>query len=410
MIRNYCNLIKLRRIIFFTLVATLSLSININAQVTIGSDQRPNSGALLDLKQESDGSSFKGLGLPRVILKSYGIPKDETSLSSTIKDATGEWDREEHIGLMVYNVSEYDICDSYTMRPGPYVWDGDKWQYLNKIERVPEVGEYVDPRDGERYLYRRFGDAGEWMLENLRYIHPDFIRSYIVNDPLEKVYAYPNPNPGSVGGDAVPETWRPEQGLLYTYAAITLGVQDDVEINQGVTEEAEYEEGPNPPIQEICPPGWHIPSDKEWTELEREVYKQANLYSRYTRGEDFPFEPVEWQEEWDKTFNDVRGAESEGGHGIAMLSECPPVGSSISTTGGKSLPSSLGGLNILLVGSTDETGILSAYGRAAGYWTSSVFGLEYAWFRLFDIQFGAQAQVPRGVFGRESLTALRCKR
>lgn len=414
--RNCCGFRKQRSFPFLILVVcSFFLPNMIYAQVTIGSDRKSNLGALLDLKQNQDGTSSKGLGLPRVILDSLRISKG-TELSSTIKGATGTWDKEEHVGLMVYNVSEYDPCDSYTFKPGPYVWDGEKWKFLGKTGRAMEIREFQDPRDGKVYLYRRFGVAGEWMVENMRYIHPNFRRSYIVNHPQEQIYAYPNPDPGSTEGDAIPETWRPEQGLLYTYAAITLGVQNSLEVNQGVVDtlsEVDYEtiEGPYPPIQGICPPGWHIPSDKEWTELEKEIYTNADKYSRYVKGDElFPFNPTDWNDkEWNQIVNQPRGALSEGGHGIAMLSECPPVGST-TPTGGKSLPSSLGGFNILLVGGTDEMGVLGAYGTAAGYWTSSAYGPEYAWFRLFDIQYGAQAQVPRGIYGRGTLTALRCKR
>lgn len=410
MIYNCCIIKRHRNVFFFILAAGLFLFGNLQAQVTIGSDEKPNQGALLDLKQNLDGTSHKGLGLPRVLLKSLKIPGGGTNLSVTIDQATGEWDKDDHIGLVVYHAGEYDPCDSYTFSRGAYVWDGDKWQFLGKKERAPEVKEFVDTRNGEIYPYRSFGDAGEWMLENLRYIpdpqeYPDFVPSLSASDVRSKVYCYPNSSDPAVPSS----TWRPEQGLLYTYAAITLGVQDAVDINQGKSNENPYEEGPINPIQGICPPGWHIPSDKEWSDLEKEIYENADKYSQYTIDNGFPFDPNEWQDEWNFTENDVRGSESTEGHGIAMLSQCPPIDSPISLTGGKSLYASQGGFNILLVGST-ENGVVDAYGRAAGFWTSSAFGEDYAWFRLFDIQFGAQAQVPRGVYGRTSLTSLRCKR
>ncbi|GHT10557.1 hypothetical protein FACS189432_04010 [Bacteroidia bacterium] len=98
-----------------------------NAQVTIGSGERPVTGALLDLKSQSPNSlnitSEKGgLVLPRVELQ------DKTTLEPFIPKSSQEWTtnqsdtKRKHIGLLVYNLKE----DNF-FHPGIYVWYGESW-------------------------------------------------------------------------------------------------------------------------------------------------------------------------------------------------------------------------------------------------------------------------------------------
>lgn len=114
----------IKSIIFITVMLLCS---SLNAQVTIGSDQKPAEGALLDLIQHSDRTSSKGLGLPRVALVDPGklapmFKYDGINEPSSV-------DKESHTGLMVYNVSE---CDN-KFNKGIYIWDGSLWvQLLDK--------------------------------------------------------------------------------------------------------------------------------------------------------------------------------------------------------------------------------------------------------------------------------------
>jgi len=86
-------------------VTALFFAAPMKAQVTIGSDTIPNKDALLELKQ--DGTTTKGLLLPRVALKS-------TSLASPLSA---------HVpGMEVFNT---DSINDVT--PGTYYDDGTKW-------------------------------------------------------------------------------------------------------------------------------------------------------------------------------------------------------------------------------------------------------------------------------------------
>jgi Leucine-rich repeat (LRR) protein len=101
----------------------LTVTINLCAQITIGSGESPLAGCLLDLKQQdpvtpSGATSTKGLNLPRVRL---------TDLNDITKNISGitAADTARLIGLMVYSVG---ICDG--VGEGVYVWSGSKWEVL----------------------------------------------------------------------------------------------------------------------------------------------------------------------------------------------------------------------------------------------------------------------------------------
>lgn len=80
--------------------------------------------------------------------------------------------------------------------------------------RTDSVEFFTDPRDGQQYWVGKFGQQ-VWMLENLNYSIPN-----------------------SVGFSD-----SPQLGLYYTWESAL----------------------------NACPPGWHLPTDEEWIELERFV-------------------------------------------------------------------------------------------------------------------------------------------
>lgn len=95
------------------------LTIQLSAQVTIGSNQKPLAGALLDLKEDG-GDTKKGLGLPKVKLKSL---TELTMGDNVIADVGTVW--QDHTGLLVYNTGG---C----IDPGLYTWDGNQWQVIHR--------------------------------------------------------------------------------------------------------------------------------------------------------------------------------------------------------------------------------------------------------------------------------------
>lgn len=107
------------RIIFRTLLllAVFSFTQTIHAQVTIGSGVPPHEKALLDLKENADGTATKGLILPRVSLLSaidyFGIPDHEK-------------------GTIVYNTntSESSVPAENRVSAGFYYNTGERWEKL----------------------------------------------------------------------------------------------------------------------------------------------------------------------------------------------------------------------------------------------------------------------------------------
>lgn len=89
------------------IVIMLGASSLLRGQVTIGSGYEPNSNALLDLQENSDQSSTKGLLLPRVSLSST------TSFSPLLAHVAG---------MTVYNTATTN-----DVTPGYYYNDGIKW-------------------------------------------------------------------------------------------------------------------------------------------------------------------------------------------------------------------------------------------------------------------------------------------
>lgn len=107
---------------FLLLTALLALVyFNMDAQVTVGSDEAPHSKALLDLKEGSGASkdeSSKGLFLPRVNLAST----DDFFGATTDHQA----------GAIVYNrnTSETSVPAANRVTPGFYYNNGTKWEKL----------------------------------------------------------------------------------------------------------------------------------------------------------------------------------------------------------------------------------------------------------------------------------------
>ena len=102
--------------------------------------------------------------------------------------------------------------------------------------------------DGNTYQTITIGSQ-EWMAENLKVTHyangtviplvtDNTAWANLGNNNTDKAYCYYN------NSDANKDTY----GALYTYAAATNGDND------GTT-------------QGVCPTGWHLPGDAEWTEL-----------------------------------------------------------------------------------------------------------------------------------------------
>lgn len=388
----------------------------LRAQVTIGSGNSPNLGTLLDLKEEKDGSSVRGLALPKVKLTSLTDITNGDIAGITAANA------DLHIGLMVYNVEE-DVCAANPIYKGIYIYDGVGWQYLQQQNKGSsgDVYSFKDTRDNETYLARNFGTAGDWMLENVRYdpnLNPNsnftgftHTAAGVVDPYTDKHYCYPQqtPNAGylNYNSSQARDNWgSPKNGLLYNWPAATNG-ENTSDQNQGQPSEGV---DPAPRIQGICPSGWHLPSDKEWNDLERELYTYPEKYSAYTTASKQEFTPTLWNPAWEYGVNvsslSFRGSSSEAGHGRAAITPCSVSGSTIKSQG-KSKFAKQGGLDVLLVGWGFENKT-SDYGYYSFYWTNSSHHTPpNAWYRHF---YNSNVTIKRDFTGRNLFLSVRCKR
>jgi hypothetical protein len=112
--------------LFFLLAFLAYFTAAVQAQVTIGAGIEPHKDALLDLKEEPDGSSGKGMLLPRVSLKATDnrFPMTETDLT-LLK------------GMTVYNLATHGT-GATAVTPGAYYHDGAKWVRIGQQAKAGE--------------------------------------------------------------------------------------------------------------------------------------------------------------------------------------------------------------------------------------------------------------------------------
>lgn len=108
---------------------------------------------------------------------------------------------------------------------------------------------YTDPRDGNHYNVVKIGNQ-IWMAENLRYL-PAVVGTSTssTTTPYYYVYGYNGTDVTAAKATVNYTTY----GVLYNWPAAMSGAASSSANPSGV--------------QGICPPGWHVPSVAEWTQL-----------------------------------------------------------------------------------------------------------------------------------------------
>lgn len=164
-------------------------------------------------------------GIPVYASVSHGVLLKDTVQTSAVGAASFDWTMGSATGRQtitvgadvrhgnskVFHVMAYEYCDPYS----------DPFQ-------SPLVsGSFTDPRDGEVYPTITYCNQ-TWMTENLRY--------------------------NASGSWLNPDNPNLKYGRLYNWSTLMNGASSSASVPSGV--------------QGICPSGWHIPSDEEWTILE----------------------------------------------------------------------------------------------------------------------------------------------
>src|SRR5690554_1828898 len=110
---------------------------------------------------------------------------------------------------------------------------------------------FTDPRDGKVYITVIIGDQ-EWMAENLAYL-PSVNMVADGSEDAAGSYYYVYGYDGTNVADAKATDNYATYGVLYNWTAAMDGEASSTTNPSG--------------IQGVCPAGWHVPSDAEWTEL-----------------------------------------------------------------------------------------------------------------------------------------------
>jgi len=117
---------------------------------------------------------------------------------------------------------------------------------------TPNIGSFSDPRDGKNYYWVKIGEQ-IWMTENLQYL-PSVVGSATgsVTDPCYYVYNYNGTDVPAAKASPYYEYY----GVLYNWPAAVV----------------------------VCPSGWHLPSDQEWTQMENYLANNGYNYDGTTGG------------------------------------------------------------------------------------------------------------------------------
>jgi uncharacterized protein (TIGR02145 family) len=115
----------------------------------------------------------------------------------------------------------------------------------------PVFGSFTDPRDGNVYQTVTIGTQ-VWMAENLAYL-PSVNMVYDGSEDVAGSYYYVYDYNGTNVTDAKATANYTTYGVLYNWTAVMDGETSSTTNPSG--------------IQGVCPTGWHLPSDAEWTQL-----------------------------------------------------------------------------------------------------------------------------------------------
>lgn len=259
-------------------------------------------------------------------------------------------------------------------------------------------------QDGNVFLSSSFhptditGDSERWMIINLaaktyaqgvthshnrKLTGPNGDATY-----KDAYWAYPRPHGTDITTTDATESKNykenPRLGRLYTWDAATAG-------KGGLTGQAILNEGNNQTsamVQGICPNGWHLPSDYEWTQMETQYYSNASKFSSSADG---------------------IGALNRDKLGTAMKEECEKTGGSdaLKGTSNSITTAYRPGFNTFQAGFISRK-TASSFGVANFYATSSGYGQDQTYVRTFN---KANDKIVQDVpISRYYLISVRCKK
>ncbi|MBN1925648.1 MAG: hypothetical protein JW798_07430 [Prolixibacteraceae bacterium] len=140
-------------------------------------------------------------------------------------------------------------------------------QELLELQELLDNG-FTDSRDGTHYDAVKIGNQ-IWMAENLAYL-PSVNQVADGSEDVAGSYYYVYGYDGTVVADAKATANYTTYGVLYNWTAAMNGEASSAANPSGV--------------QGVCPTGWHLPSDAEWTTLEDYLIANGYNYDGTTTG------------------------------------------------------------------------------------------------------------------------------
>jgi len=204
-------------------------------------------------------------------------------------------------------------------------------------------GTFTDSRDGNVYNWVQIGDQ-VWMAENLKTTHfangtaIPLVNSNATWDALtatSKAYCWYNDDIAN----------KATYGALYSWEAAMNGARSTVHNPSGV--------------QGVCPTGWHLPSDVEWTQMVNYLADNGHNYDGTTGGGEAKIA---------KSLASTSGWNSSSTTGA-------PGNTDYSTYRNKS------GFTALPGGYRSSNGKFFNIGYYGYWWSSTGYGAANAWFR-----------------------------
>jgi uncharacterized protein (TIGR02145 family) len=246
----------MKKIFFLMLTLLIVSAASMNAQVTIGSDQDPHAGAILDLQ-----STTLGLKLPTVSLK-------DASLFQLAGDSTTA------IGIIVYNTNPNTKGGKGV---GLYNWSGFEWK-TEKPDDEP-CPETVTDIDGNVYEAKQFGGQC-WMTTNLRVTRTP--EGFVLDSVKLNGGFFGTADAGvTVGWNGSQATYTPDinsgTGATYTENGV---LHENEDWDTFAAKFGFYYSQTN--AMEACPTGWHLPTIDEFAALSN--WSSTIFYPGYTNG------------------------------------------------------------------------------------------------------------------------------
>jgi uncharacterized protein (TIGR02145 family) len=366
-------------------------------------------GALLDLNSPTGNKG--GLLLSNVELTDLTtIPFEGPNAFPGVDSDNKEDVKFQFRGAIVYHTGGNDIA------AGVYVWNGKWW---TPADGTP-VNTVIDA-EGNDYTTGHFGAAGWWMTQNLRttdFSYVDGIQTPLVKkyesmstgSTSEPRYTFPGSGYATARENALTSEQLKAYGLLYNWVAAsgrnTDATDDDTQNRAGfgaIPSGATHYRG-------VCPENWHLPSDYEWSELEKEIALHPEKYSSWETAYGFTdnitYDNLYTSMATWRPGNATNQLDTYWGRQMTSTTRVTGVPGNNVAINSSSMKREEGGFDALLVGTVYDSNIAEGYSYYAYFWSSSSYNSNGVRRTLYISNTGMH----RGNLNREYLCSVRCKK